>query len=245
MPESSFSQPILAGLRTWEQIGAMATLTVLAGVIDAISFLTLGHVFTALATGNLLFLSFALAGNGHVPAARPAIAIIAFAVGAVVGSVLTRSFLRRGRRWFPAALVAEAALLAVAGTVALWRHGTGPLDHDPDYVVIAIVGVAMGLRGDAVLSARIPGMPTLLIQTSLLQLLHELTAGAGSRVPGDQRRMARIRLLATIAGIFVGGLLGALMVPWGSGRALLVVAAGVLLVACMYVLLPRCRAQAR
>jgi uncharacterized membrane protein YoaK (UPF0700 family) len=32
--------------------------------VDAISFLALGQVFTALATGNLLFLAFALGGQG-------------------------------------------------------------------------------------------------------------------------------------------------------------------------------------
>ena len=43
---------------------AMAVLTVTAGAVDAISFLALGQVFTALATGNLLFLAFALGGQG-------------------------------------------------------------------------------------------------------------------------------------------------------------------------------------
>ncbi|MFE0631167.1 YoaK family protein [Streptomyces sp. NPDC058864] len=219
----------------------MATLTVLAGAVDAISFLTLGHVFTALATGNLLFLSFALTGNGHVPAARPAVAIAAFTLGAVTGSLFTRRLLVHGRRWFPAALAAESVLLAAAGTLALWRHGTGSLNDDPDYLVIAVVGLAMGMRADAVLRARIPGMPTLLVQMSLIRLLHDFTSGDDGMIAGSDRQMARLRLTATIVGIFAGGLLGALMVPWGTGRALLTVAVGVAVVACVNMLLPRCR----
>ncbi|MFE3327359.1 YoaK family protein [Streptomyces sp. NPDC059176] len=243
MPERSPSPSDPADLREHHQIGAMAVLTVLAGAIDAISFLTLGHIFTALATGNLLFLAFTLTGNGHVPAARPAIAIAAFVVGVVTGSLFTRRLFARRRGWFPAALTAEAVLLAAAGALALWRHGTRSLNDEEDYLVIAIVGLAMGLRADAVLRARVPGMPTLLMQMSLIQLMHDLSSGAGRDIPAGERRTARIRLVSTIAGIFVGGLLGALMVPWGSGRALLTVAAGVLLVACAYVLLPRCRAR--
>jgi len=101
----------------------MALLTVTAGVVEATSFLALGQVFTAFATGNLLFLAFALAGQGIVPAGRPAVALIAFIVGVALGSAVIRALGRR--RWFPMALVTEAVLLGVAGVVALrdalWR----------------------------------------------------------------------------------------------------------------------------
>jgi uncharacterized membrane protein YoaK (UPF0700 family) len=37
-------------------------MTAVTGVVDAVSFLALGHVFTANMTGNIVFLGFALAG---------------------------------------------------------------------------------------------------------------------------------------------------------------------------------------
>src|SRR4051794_10773782 len=37
-------------------------LTVTTGLIDAVSFLGLGHIFTANMTGNVVFLAFAIAG---------------------------------------------------------------------------------------------------------------------------------------------------------------------------------------
>ncbi|WP_307823527.1 DUF1275 family protein [Streptomyces sp. I5] len=49
----------------------MTVLTVIAGAVDAVSFLTLGKVFCALVTGNVLF---APAGEGDVPVARAAAA---------------------------------------------------------------------------------------------------------------------------------------------------------------------------
>ncbi len=37
-------------------------LTVVTGLVDAVSYLALGHVFTANMTGNIVFLAFAIAG---------------------------------------------------------------------------------------------------------------------------------------------------------------------------------------
>ncbi|MFJ1969348.1 YoaK family protein [Streptomyces sp. NPDC087903] len=216
----------------------MATLTVLAGAVDAVSFLTMGQVFTALATGNLLFLAFAVAGEGQVPVARPAFALLAFVLGAVAGALVTGRIVARRRHWFAAALAIEAALLALAGATALWRHGSGSLADHPDTFVIAIVGFAMGLRADTALRAAVPGMPTMLIQVSLVRLLHDLvSATPKSATP----RTSRIRLVITVGGMFVGGVLGALMTPWGTGRALLAIAGVALILATLYVVLPRWR----
>ncbi|PNG22660.1 DUF1275 family protein [Streptomyces cahuitamycinicus] len=57
----SDASPVLA--TDARRVAVMTVLTVLAGAVDAVSFLTMGKVFCALATGNVLFLSFALAGR--------------------------------------------------------------------------------------------------------------------------------------------------------------------------------------
>ncbi|WP_352232051.1 DUF1275 family protein [Actinomycetospora sp. NBRC 106375] len=51
---------------------ALVVLTMTAGAADVISFLSLGQVFTALQTGNLIFLALALGGSGATPAWSPA-----------------------------------------------------------------------------------------------------------------------------------------------------------------------------
>ncbi|MFD6555761.1 YoaK family protein [Streptomyces sp. NPDC058398] len=228
--------PSAAERRERQRTVVMATLTVLAGAADAVSFLTMGHVFTALATGNVLFLSFAVAGEGQVPVARPAIALGAFVLGALAGALATKGLVAHHRHWFAAALTVEGVLLALAGATALWRHGSGSLTEDPDNLVIAIVGFAMGLRADTALRAAVPGMPTLLVQVSLVRLIHGLT-GAAPATP--ERHTIRPRLVATVVGIFAGGALGTLITPWGTGRALLAIAAAVLLIAALNVLLAR------
>src|SRR5216684_2520797 len=60
-------------------------LTATTGVVDAVSYLALGHVFTANMTGNVVFLGFAAAGAPGLSPARSGAALLAFVVGAAIG----------------------------------------------------------------------------------------------------------------------------------------------------------------
>jgi len=63
-------------------------LTLVAGSIDAISYLGLGHVFTAMMTGNTVLLGLALA-QGEVRAAlRNILALLGFSAGVFVGAMI-------------------------------------------------------------------------------------------------------------------------------------------------------------
>jgi uncharacterized protein DUF1275 len=48
----------------------MILLTIVTGVVDAVAYLRLGHVFVANMTGNVVFLGFAAAGAHARPARR-------------------------------------------------------------------------------------------------------------------------------------------------------------------------------
>ena len=63
----------------------LAALTVVSGFVDAVSFLGLGHVFTANMTGNVALIGFAVAGAPGSPSAASLCAL----------GTLSR---RRGRR---------------------------------------------------------------------------------------------------------------------------------------------------
>ncbi|MFE0470829.1 YoaK family protein [Streptomyces sp. NPDC058947] len=238
MPDAS---PALAS--DARRVTVLTVLTVLAGAVDAVSFLTMGKVFCALATGNVLFLSFALAGEGDVSVARPATAIGAFVAGAALAGVALKALAERGRAWFPAGLGCEAVLLVAAGVVTLWRHGTRTAaDAGQDHAVIALVALAMGVRASTALRVHVPGMPTLLTQTAIAELVNDVLKRPRTVLRGmpAQQRLARTRWTATVGGIFTGGVLGTLLlVPLGTGRALLVIAAAVLLLAAFTSALPR------
>ena len=46
---------------------ALLVLTFTTGLVDAVSYLGLGHVFTANMTGNIVFLGFGIAGGTELP----------------------------------------------------------------------------------------------------------------------------------------------------------------------------------
>ena len=60
----------------------MIALTFVTGVVDAASYLTLGHVFVANMTGNVVFLGFALAGARGLSSATSLMALASFLAGA-------------------------------------------------------------------------------------------------------------------------------------------------------------------
>src|SRR5579875_2412287 len=71
---------------------ALLALTVTTGLVDAVSYLGLGHVFTANMTGNIVLLGFGLAGGSGLPVLAPVVSLVAFLAGARVGGALQRRF---------------------------------------------------------------------------------------------------------------------------------------------------------
>src|SRR5881227_4481935 len=59
----------------------LVAMTLLTGLVDAFSYLVLGHVFVANMTGNVVFLGFALARAPGFSIAGSLAAIVAFGVG--------------------------------------------------------------------------------------------------------------------------------------------------------------------
>jgi Protein of unknown function (DUF1275) len=66
----------------------LLTLTFSTGLVDAVSYLGLGHVFTANMTGNIVLLGFGIAGSGGLPVLAPIVSLVSFLVGAGAGGTL-------------------------------------------------------------------------------------------------------------------------------------------------------------
>ena len=66
----------------------LLALTATTGFVDAVSYLALGHVFTANMTGNVVFLGFAVAKVPELSIARSGAALGAFVIGAALGGRL-------------------------------------------------------------------------------------------------------------------------------------------------------------
>src|SRR5258706_1882013 len=93
---------------------ALIGLTVVAGVVDAVSYLGLGHVFVANMTGNVVFLGFLAGGAMEFSLALSLIALGAFVCGALAGGRLGRNSGGNRRRLLAAFSGLSAAPLPAA-----------------------------------------------------------------------------------------------------------------------------------
>ncbi|WP_141309622.1 YoaK family protein [Streptomyces spinoverrucosus] len=221
----------------------MVALTLTTGMIEAVSFLVLGPVFTAVQTGNLLFLAFALTGAAGLSPAAAGVSCAAFAVGAVLGSRFETIVDVHGRRWFVPGLMTEALLLGLGGLVA-WRTGVdeqgGPVTGH-HFVVIALVAAAMGVRNVTTLRVGVPDVPTTVSTRALTALLGGLSPLADPRIGSGLRHEGR--RFASVAAMFAGGLVGAWLLHEAVRPAvvLLVPAVVVLALGAVFWAMPRGR----
>lgn len=196
----------------------MVGLTVATGVLDAVSFLAFGQIFTATQTGNLLFLGFGIAGQGGLAVAATAVSLGAFALGAVFGARLESTLAAWQRSWFATALVAEAALL-FAAAVAAWEAGSGPVPGRR-YVVIGLMAAAMGLRSVTAIRGASPDLTTTVMTRTMTALVSGSLLGHGRR-PGYGAH-AEVRRLSSVVSVFAGGLLGAGLLGLGTHPTLVI-----------------------
>src|SRR5256712_7401471 len=101
----------------------LLVLTVTTGLIDAVSVLGLGRVFTANMTGNVVFLGFALARVPGFSAVRSLAALAAFLAGAVIGGRLGIRLDGSRGRWLATVAAVESSLLFPAPLPARWYCG--------------------------------------------------------------------------------------------------------------------------
>jgi len=120
-------------------------MTAVTGLIDAVSFLSLGHVFTANMTGNVVFLAFASAGVSELSVPRSFTALLGFLLGAVFGGrIMARA---TGESQIRLALVAFGVEIAflLAATFCAIGYST---PYSPRtlqlYALIVLTAVAMG-----------------------------------------------------------------------------------------------------
>ena len=183
--------------------GALLVLTVSTGLIDAVSYLGLGHVFTANMTGNVVFLAFAVAGAPGLSIPRSAVSLGAFLAGAVAGGrVAARLGTGPQPRWVATAFAVEAVLLIAAALVAA---GGTRAALPAVYGAIVLTALAMGVRNATVRKIALPDLTTTVLTLTLTGLAAD-SALAGGANPRAWRRAA------SVLSMFLGAAAGALLV---------------------------------
>jgi uncharacterized membrane protein YoaK (UPF0700 family) len=185
-------------------------LTVVTGLVDALSYLKLGHVFVANMTGNVVFLGFAVAGAKDFSASASLVAIAAFLLGALAGGRLGSNMVERRSRFFVIAILVKLGLVGAAWILAV-TVGSGDLVQ---YGLIVLLALAMGLQNAAARVLAVADLTTTVLTLTLTGLAADSTL-AGGTSPRWKRR-----LLATGA-MFLGAAVGAFLVLHFGATAVL------------------------
>jgi len=209
----------------------VGAITAICGMLDAATFLGLGHVFAETMNGNIVLLAFTVGAHG-VPGLTSllpgnllpyVVALVCFAGGAVAGGRLVRRDGEAGRRL---GFASDAALIGIAAVVvALTRPG--PADH-ARYLVIGILAVAMGIQNILIRRWGVPDLATNVMTKTIAFLVADSTLGGGDN-PRAVRRGVSIMIFA--AGATVGAFLTRYGVLWPvlTSFALLALALPILL----------------
>lgn len=182
----------------------LLTLTAVTGIVDAVSFLSLRHVFTANMTGNIVFLGFAFAGAPGLSALHSAISLIAFVAGALIGGRMISRKDVDSLRWVTRAFLVEAFFLLAAAVVSIGLTLRYQGDGIQLEVVIALTAIAMGVRNAAVRKLGIPDLTTTVITLTITGLVADSALAGGSNPRWRRRRAVVLALLGgAIAGAFL------------------------------------------
>jgi uncharacterized membrane protein YoaK (UPF0700 family) len=183
-------------------------MTAQTGIVDAVSFLGLGHIFTANMTGNVVILGFALAGAAGFSIARSSLALAAFLLGATIGGRFsTRMSSSPLPHWASTAFVAEGLLLITAALASLTLGSSGSQNSIPLFAVIVLAALAMGIRNATVRKLAVPDLTTTVLTLTITGLAADSSLAGGTN-PRRQRR------IGAVLAMFAGAAVGTLMLKW-------------------------------
>ncbi|MFF2407557.1 YoaK family protein [Streptomyces sp. NPDC058092] len=187
----------------------MLALTVVTGLVDAVSYLELGRVFVANMTGNVVFSGFAIAGAPGFSFAASLVALAAFAAGALLGGLIVHHApAHRGRMLMYALLVETTCVLAALLVTLASGH---PYVGGVRFALIALLGLGLGMQNAVSRALAVPDLTTTVLTLTITGILSDsrLAGGAGSKAG---------RRVLSAAAMMTGALVGAMAVLHGHPR---------------------------
>jgi uncharacterized membrane protein YoaK (UPF0700 family) len=180
----------------------LIVLTFVTGLVDAVAYLRLGHVFVANMTGNVVFVGFAAGGATGFSVWGSLLALACFLPGGIAAGRLASHLGNDRLRHLRAAATFELLLCAIA--VAAAAVGGQHLGAGSRYVLIAVLALAMGIQNATARRLAIADLTTTVLTLTLTGIAADSWLGGGSGA-----RTAR-RILA-VAAMLLGALVGAIL----------------------------------
>jgi uncharacterized membrane protein YoaK (UPF0700 family) len=189
-------------------------MTAVTGLVDAVSFLSLGRVFTANMTGNVVLLAFATARVPGLSITLSLTALVSFLAGAVLGGrIMARASGDSPMRFAAQAFLLEVVVLTGGALCGIGYKGDVIEPSVQPLALIALTALAMGTRNAAVRKLAIPDLTTTVLTLTLTGI-----AADSSLANGNNVRLAR-RTGAVLA-MFSGAALGAVVIRYSIAGAL-------------------------
>jgi uncharacterized membrane protein YoaK (UPF0700 family) len=188
---------------------ALLTLTIVTGLVDAVSILALGRVFVANMTGNVVFIGFAIAGAPGFSLAASLSALAGFLVGAAAGGRLIKRYGENRRDLLTTTLAFESVLI-LAALVAAAASGAsiGTTARDG---IAATLAIALGWQNAVVRQLKVPDLTTTVLTMTLTGIAADLRSEPSSVIA---RRI--LAVLMMLGGAAVGALLVIHVSTWSA-----------------------------
>jgi uncharacterized membrane protein YoaK (UPF0700 family) len=211
-------------------VAALLTLTAVTGLVDAVSYLRLGHVFAANMTGNVVFLGFSVVRSSGIDPVGPLVTIAAFLAGSLAGGRAGAQLDARPRTWLSAVFGTQAAVLAVVAALA----GTGVLSTEGRraLVILAVLAATFGLQNATVRRLAAPDLTTTVLTLTLTGLAADSVLAGGKGAKPHRR-------VGSVLAMLGGAALGALLLQVTFAGVIALGAAAVAAVALLFGLGPR------
>jgi uncharacterized membrane protein YoaK (UPF0700 family) len=184
-------------------------LSMIAGIVEVIGYLTLGSLFTAHVTGNLVTIAAVLVRGGS-PGMNQILAVPVFLIALAAVWLIAEATGRRGPALVRPLLLVQFLLLC---GVLICSTISDPAAHPQGWIasVTAMIAVAAMACQFALLRLGLPGTPSTAVMTgnltnSVLSLL-DVLSGSHRLLEGDEERLRTA--LRLVAGFFVGCVVGA------------------------------------
>src|ERR1700760_292319 len=179
-------------------------MTAVTGLVDAVSFLSFGHVFTANMTGNIVLLAFASTRVPQVSLTGSITALFGFLTGAAVGGRIMAGASALAQLRAASSVFALEIVFLVGATLAALGYSVISSPHFLRlYAMIAFTAIAMGMRNAAVRKLAVPDLTTTVLTLTITGIAADSSLARGTN-PRLQWR------IAAVVAMFAGAALGSI-----------------------------------
>ena len=175
-------------------------MTFVTGLVDAFSYLLLGHVFVANMTGNVVFLGFAFAGASGFSIPASLVALGSFVSGALIGGKTSSRLGRHRGHLLVATTVFEALLLGASVVVAAVSGDS--VSGGYRYPLIVLLGISMGIQNATARKLAVPDLTTTVLTLTITGVAADSTIAGGAGSAAGRRVVA-------VTAMLIGALAGA------------------------------------